>query len=59
MRNAASKNDFDRFKDMTPKTMKDQHVRDMFNDTRNGMKLTESVSFKGFIEFLLEKNQLI
>jgi len=59
MRNAASKNDFDKFKDMAPKTMKDQHVKDMFDDTRNGMKLTESVSFKGFMEFLLEKNQLI
>jgi predicted ABC-type ATPase len=46
MRDAASKNDFNSFKSMAPKTMRDQHVRDMFNDTRSGMKITESVSFK-------------
>lgn len=54
MRDAASKNDFNSFKSMAPKTMKEPHVRDMFNDTRSGMKITESVSFKGFIEFLQE-----
>ncbi len=56
MRDAASKNDFDSFKSMAPKKMRDQHVRDMFNDTRSGMKITESVSFKGFIEFLQEED---
>ena len=56
MRDAASKNDFNSFKSMAPKKMRDQHVRDMFNDTRSGMKITESVSFKGFIEFLQEED---
>lgn len=56
MRDSAAKNDFDSFKSMAPKTMKEPHVRDMFNDTRSGMKITESVSFKGFVEFLQEED---
>lgn len=56
MRDAAAKNDFQGFKAMAPKSMKDQHVKDMFNDTRSGMRLTESTSFKGFVEFLREED---
>ena len=55
MRDAASKNDFDSFKSMAPKSMSPTHAKDMFNDTRKGMKITESVSFKGFMEFLQEE----
>lgn len=42
MREAAAKKDFDSFKSMAPKTMKPAHVKDMYNDTRNGLQLKEN-----------------
>lgn len=52
MREAASKKDIKGFKAMAPKGMSDSHKEEMYNDTRNGMKLTESVriSFSNYFE---------
>lgn len=52
MRDAASKNDFDSFKSMAPKTMSTPHAKDMFTDTRRGMKL-ESFTPPKFSEFII------
>ena len=52
MRDAASKNDFDSFKSMAPKTMSTPHAKDMFTDTRKGMKL-ESFTPSKFSEFII------
>jgi hypothetical protein len=52
MRDAASKNDFDSFKSMAPKTMSTPHAKDMFTDTRRGMRL-ESFTPPKFSEFII------
>ena len=44
MRQAAAKNDMKSFSNMAPTGMKPAHVKDMFNDTRNGMKLHETTT---------------
>ena len=38
---------------MAPKSMADKHVKDMFNDTRKGMNISESKILK-FTEYLQE-----
>lgn len=53
MREAAKNKDVEGFKSMAPKTMSDAHKTDLYNDTRNGMKLTESSVFKRFSEFII------
>lgn len=52
MRDAAAKNDFESFRTMAPKTMSTPHVKDMYTDTRRGMKL-ESFTPQKFSEFFL------